>query len=201
MCGAFEQHGIAMHKWAAILADWPANDIDRKNIRPTDLAATLDAQGHALRKWSLLPRWSKEPKLKFATFNARAETLTEKPTFRDAWRRSQRCIIPASAYFEWPVLDGKKQCHRLARDDGEGILFGGLWETWQQAEIQLDTFTIITTAAAADIAWVHPRTPLLIDVEHIDQWLTASPEEAGHLLRPRHNTGLQACAVLSPKEC
>ncbi|MBB5188880.1 putative SOS response-associated peptidase YedK [Zhongshania antarctica] len=201
MCGAFEQHGIAMHQWAALLADWPANDISRINIRPTDMAATLDARGYALRRWSLIPRWSNDPKLKFATFNARAETIAEKPTFRDAWRQSQRCIIPASAYFEWPVIEGDKQCHRLSREDGDAILFGGLWETWQQAELKLETFTIITTAAATDIDWVHARTPLLIDAEHIDQWLTGSPEAAGKMLRPRVKSALHVSAVPSAKDC
>lgn len=200
MCGAFEQHGIAMHQWAALLADWPANDVNRKNLRPTDMAATLDAEGYMLRKWSLIPRWSKDPKLKFATFNARSETLAEKPTFRDAWRRSQRCVVPASAYFEWPVLDGKKQCHRISRQDGDAILLGGLWETWQQGELKLDTFTIITTAAARDIDWVHSRTPLLIAPDQIDHWLNCSPEKAGQMLGPRGESGLYASAVASPKE-
>lgn len=200
MCGAFEQHGMAMQRWTEILAQWHGGDVDRKNIRPTDMAATIDSGGCRLRKWSLLPRWAKAPKLSFATFNARAETIAEKPTFRDAWRQSQRCIIPASAYFEWPVFDGKKQCHRLSREDGDAILFGGLWETWQRAELTLETFTIMTTAAATDIDWIHARIPLLIDAEHIDQWLTGSPDEAGYLLRPRHKTGLLARVVLSPKE-
>ena len=200
MCGAFEQHRMAMHQWAALLAEWPASDISRKNIRPTDLAATIDVEGYTLRQWSLIPRWSKDPKLKFATFNARSESLAEKPTFRDAWRRSQRCVIPASAYFEWPVFNGKKQCHRIARQDGEAILFGGLWETWRQGELALDTFTIITTAAARDIEWLHPRTPLLIAPHQIDQWLSCSPEEAGQMLLPRDKSGLVAGAVASPKE-
>ena len=199
MCGAFEQHGIAMHRWAAMLGDWPSHDQDRKNIRPSNMASTFDAEGYSLRNWSLIPRWSKDPKLKFATFNARAETLTEKPSFRDAWRRSQRCVIPASAYFEWPILDGKKQCHRIARQD-DTILFGGLWETWRQADVTLNTFTIITTAAASDIAWLHSRTPLLLDPEQVDQWLSSSPEEAEQMLQPRNVSGLAASIVASPTD-
>ncbi|MEX1669637.1 SOS response-associated peptidase [Zhongshania guokunii] len=200
MCGAFEQHGVAMHEWAALLSEWPANDASRINIRPTDMAGTLDATGYALRRWSLIPHWSKYPKLKFATFNARAESLTEKPSFRDAWHQSQRCIIPVSAYFEWPVVDGNKQCHRLARQDGGAILLGGLWENWTQGELALNTFTIITTAAASDVAWVHSRTPLLIDPAYIDQWLRGSPEEAGKLLRSREKSSLLATGVASPKD-
>ncbi len=199
MCGAFEQHGIAMHRWMAVLADRSNHKLNGINIRPTNMAATFDAEGYSLRKWSLIPRWSKDPKLKFATFNARAETLTEKPSFRDAWRRSQRCVIPASAYFEWPILDGKKQCHRIARQD-DAILFGGLWETWRQADVTLNTFTIITTAAASDIAWLHSRTPLLLDPEQVDQWLSSSPEEASQMLRPRNASGLAASIVASPKD-
>jgi putative SOS response-associated peptidase YedK len=199
MCGAFEQDRDAMHRWNDLLADWPSDLIDHKNIRPTDEVLTLDAEGFSLRKWSLIPRWSKDSKLKYATFNARGETVAEKPAFRDAWKRSQRCIVPASAYFEWPIIDGKKQCHRLSRSDGDAILFGGLWETWQHGEDQRNTFTIITTSAANDIDWVHPRTPLIIDNEHIDHWLTCSPDEAVGLVIPRNDSGLCVTPVSSPK--
>jgi putative SOS response-associated peptidase YedK len=199
MCGAFEQHLDAMHRWSDLLSDWPNDLIDHKNIRPTDDVLTLDAEGFSLRKWSLIPRWSKDSKLKYATFNARGETVVEKPAFRDAWKRSQRCIIPASAYFEWPVIDGKKQCHRLSHSDGDAIVFGGLWETWQHGAEQRNTFTIITTSAANDIDWVHPRTPLIIDNEHIDHWLTCSPEEAAGLVTPRNDSGLYVAPVSSPK--
>lgn len=198
MCGAFEQHNAAMHRWAEILADWPSEEKLRLNLRPTMLAGTVDSEGYRERSWSLIPQWAKEPKLKYSTFNARAEGLKEKPTFRDAWKRSQRCIVPASAYFEWPVVDGKKVCHRISMPEEEPLLLGGLWETWSQGENVRETFTIITTAAGGDIEWVHHRTPLLITQGDIDCWLNGEPEEAKILLEPRSKTGLLASPISSP---
>lgn len=200
MCGAFEQHGEAMRGWANLLRDWPPEAERQKNIRPTNWAGTVDAEGYKRRSWSLIPKWSKEPKSKYATFNARAETVHEKPAFRDAWRRSQRCVVPASAYFEWPVLDGRKQCHRLCNPDESPILFGGLWEYWEAGDVALPSFTVITTSSASDIDWVHPRTPLIIDPDAVDHWLTCSPEEAAELMRPRTESGIQATPVASPKD-
>ncbi len=181
MCGAFEQHTKAMLGWVDLLGDWPC-DVSRINIRPTMMAGTLDAEGYRERKWSLIPAWAKEPKLSFSTFNARAETLSEKPAFRQAWRRSQRCIVAASAYFEWPTLDGKKQCHRLFKADGSPWLMAGLWEFWHQGSEHCDSFTVITATPAPEIEWAHHRMPLMIDRQDMDCWLTGSPEEAARLL-------------------
>ena len=182
MCGAFEQHNKAMHLWAAILGDWPSDAERRRNIRPTMIAGTVDAEGYRERSWSLIPAWAKEPKLKFSTFNARAETITEKATYRQPWKRSQRCVVPASAYFEWPVVEGKKQPHKLCRADGEPWLMAGLWECWARGDEQRSSFTVITTTPVQQIEWVHHRMPLMIGIADLDCWLTGSPEDAQSLL-------------------
>jgi putative SOS response-associated peptidase YedK len=198
MCGAFEQHLSAMQDWGNLLQDWPSSQEALFNIRPTTQACTLDAEGFKLRRWSLLPKWAKDPKLKYSTFNARSETLTEKPTFRDAWRRSQRCIVPASAYFEWPVVGGQKQCHRVYSEDTKPLLFGGLWETWRHDDTTIESFTVITTPAIPEIEWVHHRTPLLISEAMADSWLTGSVEDAAELLKNNKNIYLTARAIASP---
>lgn len=182
MCGCFEQHHKSVVTLTRLLDDWPSDAERRLNIRPTMIAGTVDAEGYKVRSWSLIPAWAKEPKLKFSTFNARAETLTEKAAFRQAWRRSQRCVVPASAYFEWPVLEGKKQPHRILRGDGAPWLMAGLWENWGQGDERRETFTVITTVARADIDWVHHRMPLMIEEHDLDRWLAGAPEEAEPLL-------------------
>lgn len=182
MCGAFEQHNQAMHDWADLLKDWPSDAELRINIRPTMIAGTIDAEGYQERSWSLIPRWAKTPKLKFSTFNARAESVTEKATYRDPWKRSQRCIVPASAYFEWPVVEGRKQCHRLSVTGDYPWLMAGLWEEWSHGDDARNTFTIITTTPVVQIAWVHTRMPLMIQAEDVECWLTGS--EALMLKKP-----------------
>ncbi len=198
MCGAFEQHNKAMHEWAAILHDWPDDAASRLNIRPSLTAGTIDAEGYRERSWSLLPRWAKEPKLKFSTFNARAEGIENKPAFRDAWKRSQRCVVPASRYFEWPTIDGKKQCHAIAPQTDRALLLGGLWEIWEAEGERKETFTIITTAASPDIAWIHHRSPLILFPGELNCWLSGSPEDAAKLLQPKAESGLGAQAIDSP---
>ena len=188
MCGAFEQHNKAMHRWAVILDDWPADADRRINIRPTMIAGTIDAEGYHERSWSLIPSWAKEATLKFSTFNARAETITEKATYRQPWRKSQRCIVPASAYFEWPTIDGKKQCRRLTQEGGSPWLMAGLWEQWMNGDDSRNSFAVITTSSVQQIEWVHNRMPLIINPDDLDCWLTGSPEDAEALLAKKSTT-------------
>lgn len=186
MCTQFEQTMLEQHEdyLTRFVKGGPELYLNRDNIRPTTLALTIDAEGYRDRSWSLIPSWAKEAKLKFATFNARAETLAEKPAFRTAWRRSQRCLVPATAYGEWPVIDGSKQRHRITLADQKPMLFGGLWEQWRQGEDVRNSFTVITVPPVAQIAWVHHRMPLMLDEADVDRWLHGAPEECQTLLRP-----------------
>lgn len=198
MCGAFEQHFSAMHDWVNVLQDWPSSQEALFNIRPSTQAGTLDAEGFRLRRWSLLPKWAKEPKLKYSTFNARSESLAEKPTFRDAWRHSQRCIAPASAYFEWPLVNGQKQCHRVYTKDTKPLLLGGLWERWGEGDELIESFTVVTVPAIASIDWLHHRMPLIIPENAIDDWLSGSVEDAIGIMQSTENIELAANAIPSP---
>jgi putative SOS response-associated peptidase YedK len=83
-------------------------------------------------RWGLVPSWSPKPlkELKAANFNARAETVAEKPFFRDAFRRT-RCLIPASGYYEWQNIATGKQPWYFTRADGEPMTFAGLWDEWK----------------------------------------------------------------------
>ncbi|WP_372782838.1 SOS response-associated peptidase [Litorivivens sp.] len=195
MCGAFEQHNKAMHRWAEILTDWPVDVQDRFDVRPTMNAGTVDARGYRERSWSLIPGWAKAPRLAYSTFNARAETVAEKSTFRSAWRKSQRCIVPVSAYFEWPVIDGVKRCHRIAGLDGLPLLLAGLWDTWV-GDDERHTFTVLTTQPVSQIDWVHHRMPLLLDADNIAEWLHGSVDQASRLLTARTERRLSAAPFI-----
>ncbi len=194
MCTQFEQTMLENHEdyLERFVKGGPEVYVSRENIRPTTPALTIDAEGYRDRSWSLIPAWSKEPKLKFATFNARAETITEKPAFRTAWKRSQRCVVPATAYGEWPVVDGKKQRHRLLLKGDVPLMFGGLWERWQQGKDVRNSFTIVTVQPVTQIAWVHHRMPLMLKAENVERWLHAAPEECEELLQPQEVGDLKA---------
>lgn len=193
MCSLFNQKKSTMKSYAykhglPMPQDWEVlkeMDDDFRKIRPTVLADTITSEGWHQRHWALVPCWAKESKLKYATFNARAESLREKPAYRDAWKRSQRCLIPAVSYSEYPVIDGQKTRHNIKPANGDPMMIAGLWSDWHEGkEDQRDTFTMITTAPLDQISWVHNRSPLLLNPEQWDQWLHGSPEVCEELLKP-----------------
>lgn len=137
-------------------------------------------------RWGLLPQWKKDdsgPPL----FNARAETVAEKPSFRDAFTR-QRCIIPMDGYYEWH--DKKPYFVSLG---GELMWAAGLWATGAQRL----SATMLTTAGADPIAWLHDRMPRFLEREEAELWLRGGVEEARELLHP---VGVQWRAGLVTRE-
>jgi putative SOS response-associated peptidase YedK len=119
------------------------------DVRPTDAAPIIrfhDGQRLALpARWGLIPSWSKDDRIAQHTFNARAETLTGKPSFRAAFKR-RRCIVPVSAFFEWRAVPGeqKKQKLRFTSPTQQPLALAGLWEHWQRPETgdMVETYTI-----------------------------------------------------------
>jgi putative SOS response-associated peptidase YedK len=98
--------------------------------------------------FGLLPHWAKDARLARSTFNARSETVHEKPSFRDAWRRGQHCIIPADAIFEPDWRSGKAVATRISRADGEPMGIAGLWSSWRSpAGESILSFTMLTINA------------------------------------------------------
>ena len=137
-----------------------------------------------LARWGLIPSWAKDPSIGAKMINARAETITEKPSFRSAFRR-RRCLIPADSFYEWKTLDGGKQAFRITFDDGEPFAFAALWEDWMGADgSEIESCTIVTTDASPAIEDIHHRMPVILDPEVFEAWLTGTPEDAETLLRP-----------------
>lgn len=201
MCSYFNQVKRELKKEARksgepVPHDWEIPEVIRERwrvIRPTVEAETVTAEGSEMRLWGLVPFWSKEPKLKYSTFNARSESLKEKPTFRDGWKRSQRCLIPAACYSEWFPIEGKKVRHEVHYHDWSEMMIAGLWSDWQREDQSKATFTMVTTSALDAIQWLHVRSPLILKPEDHDRWLTASPDECEELLKPQNN--IEALAV------
>ena len=156
------------------------------NMPSTGGGATLNAVGFG----SLLVEQAAQG-IKGATFNARAETVTTKPFFRDAFKRT-RCLIPVSGYYEWQNTPGGKQpWYFTARDFSPAVTVAGLWDEWKNRETgePLTSCTMIITEPNDFVAAVHDRMPVLLTEQQFEPWLTG---EAGvEYLRPAPNDLLQ----------
>jgi putative SOS response-associated peptidase YedK len=133
-------------------------------------------------RWGLVPSWAKDPSMVSGTFNARAETVASKPSYRSAFA-VRRLVVVADGFYEWSPGSGTaKQPYYFTRTDRRPLALAGLWELWwggsgpspsagQDEGLPLRTCTVITTAAGPDMADVHPRMPVVLEPEGLDEWL------------------------------
>ena len=122
-------------------------------------------------RWGFVPHWYKSVADGPLLFNARAETLAEKPAFRDACRR-RRCLIPADGFYEWKKTVGSKsKPFYVRRSDRQQMIFAGIWQFSDDLEDRIPTCTIITVPASEQISGIHNRMPLLIDPSDWAGWL------------------------------
>lgn len=150
-------------------------------------------------RWGLVPYWSKDGKAGFSTINARAETVTTSPAFREAMKR-RRCLVPADWFYEWQKLDAKnKQPFAIGMKDGSVFAFAGLWETWKNKTTgeKLETYTVVTTDPNELMEPLHNRMPVILRPEDYSRWL--EPGEPSHppidLLRPFDSEEMTAWKV------
>lgn len=162
----------------------------RYNIAPTQTVWAVRASQDGVREliqpvWGLIPAWTRELSDAVYLINARAETLSEKPAFRNAFRE-RRCLIPADGFYEWQQTVGKlKQPWYIQLQDSGLFGFGGLWEEWRSPSGEIvNSCAIVTVAANEAMAPVHDRMPLILAPEAYDAWL--APREAGpsEILQP-----------------
>jgi putative SOS response-associated peptidase YedK len=141
-----------------------------------------------LMRWGLIPFWAKDPSIALRTINAKAETITTAPAFREAFKY-RRCLVPADAFYEWQKLDAKnKQPFAIAMKDGKPYAFAGLWEKWKDRKggTELLTFTVITTDPNEVVQPMHDRMPVIIPERDYNRWLDVSDTQRLpiDLLRP-----------------
>lgn len=136
-------------------------------------------------QWGLLPAWTRDPGTGPRPINARAETITSRPAFRDSFK-TRRCLIPADGFYEWQPAGKRKQPWYIHRADGEIFAFGGLWEEWRDPATgnSVESCAIMTTAPNAFVARVHDRMPLILDPADYDVWLSPLHPPPAGLLRP-----------------
>jgi putative SOS response-associated peptidase YedK len=203
MCGRFTnrltwREIVALYR-LSVPAQPELNLPARYNICPTDTIDTVierDGKREIVpMRWGLIPNWwKKSAKETPSTFNARAETVAARPMFREAFKR-QRCLIPASGYYEWLPMPIGKQPYYYTSHDGSPLTFAGLWDEWKEIETgqTLRSCAMIVTNANALAAKVHDRMPVLLQPQDFDGWLngTAGPE----LLKAAPDDFLQVWAV------
>lgn len=132
-------------------------------------------------RWGLVPWWAKDATSSSHTFNARAETISTKPTFRSAFEH-QRLLIPVDGFFEWDRRGPSKVPHFFTRADGDVLVLAGLYERWRDPSgprdaPRLATCTVITTTSSADVDGIHDRMPVVLERDCFDLWLTATDDE------------------------
>jgi putative SOS response-associated peptidase YedK len=160
----------------------------RYNIAPSQdipiIRNTTDGHELTLAQWGLIPHWSKEPKTKYSTINARVETVAEKPTYRTPFK-NQRCLIPADGFYEWKLLNGHKIPHYIHMRTGGVFAFAGIWDRWEGEGKFLDSCSIIVMPANEVMKPIHERMPAIIAPAHYDLWLdqriTEKDEIMGYL--------------------
>lgn len=162
----------------------------RYNIAPTQPVVVIRRGETGQRelthmRWGLVPSWAKAVNSGPLLINARADTVADKPSFRNAFRR-RRCLIPADGFYEWqPQPTGPKQPMRIALPGNALFAFAGIWEHWQTAEgSELESCAIVTTDANAQLYDIHTRMPVILQPADYDTWLNADADAAATLTHP-----------------
>ncbi len=144
-------------------------------------------------RWGLVPSWAKDPSIANRLFNARAETIAEKPSFRAAFAK-RPCAIPIDGFYEWDHRPGNhRQPHYFTRRDAQPIVLAGLYERWSSGDTVVATCTVITTTPNADLDGIHDRMPVVLELEDVETWLDVAsygPDERALLLRPARRSTL-----------
>jgi len=159
----------------------------RYNIAPSQPIAAIRTphtgagRELALLRWGLIPSWSKDPAIGNRLINARAETVQEKPSFRNAFRR-HRCLIPTNGFYEWQRQERGKQPYFVRMRDERLFAFAGLWDRWESPDDGvIETCAILTTAANAVLAPIHDRMPVILPQAEYARWLDPALKDPGSL--------------------
>lgn len=151
-----------------------------------------------MMRWGLVPFWAKDEKIGYKMINARAETLSVKPSFRKALSL-QRCIVPAGGFFEWKKLEKEKIPYYIFLKNHSVFGFAGLYDVWKDKRgRELKTYTIITTEPNALVEPIHNRMPVILEKQAEDEWLNpdeTEPERLVKLLHPYPASEMEAYPV------
>jgi putative SOS response-associated peptidase YedK len=204
MCGRFAQQRPAS-ELTEIFAAEPLTDDPgpRFNVAPTDEALVVvqreERRAITAYRWGLIPHWADAAKVGSRMFNARAESLTTSPAFRDAFRR-KRCLVPVDGFYEWKRDGARRQPYLIGRADGRPLTLAGLWSGWRDpaADRVVRTFTIVTSGPNDQMADLHDRMPVVVPEAAWSTWLDPRLDdlaELNGLLAPNEGVALRIVAV------
>lgn len=203
MCGRLSQTTAAEKAARALetINELPALP-PRYNVAPSlPLAAIRQSpQGRnewVVLRWGLVPHWAKDAKAGYKMINAKAETLTQRPAYRTAFRY-RRCIVPADGFYEWKRDNKTKQPYYIRRQADEPLYFAGLWEHWEGNGEVLESCAIVTTGPNPLVQPLHDRMPLILTAEEAQIWLDVAitdPRRLQPLLKPYTSDDLTAYPV------
>ena len=186
MCGRFVQYSpVEKVQQIFNIGTEPLEVIPNYNVTPTQKILTIIKHDNEnkLEKlhWGLVPFWAKDVTIGSRMINARAETVSQKPSFRNAFRK-RRCLIPVDGFYEWKGEKGNKQPYYVFIPSGEPFAFAGLWETWidqkSDEESVYNSCTIITTGASESIREIHHRMPAILAPESHEKWLNTDIQDS-----------------------
>ncbi|MDR0136995.1 SOS response-associated peptidase [Metabacillus idriensis] len=174
------------------------------NIAPSHEVLSVINDGTQNRmgflKWGLIPPFAKDEKIGYKTINARAETLADKPSFRNAFRK-KRCLVLADSFYEWKRQEGGKTPMRIKMKTGEPFGMAGLWESWKSPTGKtIYSCTVITTEPNELMSSIHERMPVILKPEDEARWLDPSihdPDDLRPFLQPFDETQMEAFEVSS----
>ena len=180
MCGRFAFYSPT-EAAAALFGEEGSVDVEpRYNIAPKQyVAAVLDGadehREHVMLRWGLVPFWAKDPSIGNRMINARAETVAEKPSYRNAYKH-RRCLVLADGFYEWRRQGDVETPHYISLASGDPFARAGLWENWTDKESgeSLQTTTLITTEANDFMAPLHHRMPVILEAATATDWLAGS---------------------------
>jgi putative SOS response-associated peptidase YedK len=191
MCGRFAQRNDPKRLAREFKVAEMPNIEARYNIAPTQniliIRQVESDREAAMLKWGLIPSWAKDISIGAKLINARSETVADKPSFREAFKK-RRCIIPADGFYEWQRREGKKQPFFFQMRDERPFGFAGLWEGWQGVGGEaIESCTILTTEANEVLQPIHDRMPVILHSDDYELWLdedVRKREMLKDLLRP-----------------
>lgn len=202
MCG---RYNLIAHPLAQLLEALAGTTLqgNRYNVAPTETVPVLRARATqdgppcelAAMRWWLVPWWSDGPSQKYAMFNARSETVLKSRAYREPFRR-RRCLLPASGFVEWRTTESGKQPYQIRPEANDGMLLAGVWDRWEGGGEVVESCSILTTDAHPDLAFVHPRMPVLLDRAEVPAWL--APEAGDEALLARCTPALPTPLVVEP---
>ena len=180
MCGRFAFYSPT-EAAAALFGVEAAPEVEpRYNIAPTQFVAAIRDNEEKQRelvmlRWGLIPFWAKDPSIGNRMINARAETVAEKPSYRNAYKH-RRCLVLADGFYEWHRDGDVKIPHFISLASGEPFALAALWENWTDRESgeSLQTTTLITTEANEFMTPLHHRMPVILQAATATDWLAGS---------------------------